>query len=138
MPFDHLRVARPTDNLERIEAMYRLGLGFEVMASFAGHDGFDGVVLGSARLGYQLEFTRQQGHPAPANPSPDNLLVFYLLDRAQWQNACKRLLDAGFRLVPAWNPYWDAHGRTFEDSDGYRVVMQNDRWPAPPAQGGSP
>ncbi len=132
--YDQLRVARPTDNLERIAAMYRDGLGFEIVATFAGHDGFDGVVLGHAQLGYQLEFTTQHGHPAPRDPSPDHLLVFYILDRAEWADACKRLLDAGFQPVPSWNPYWDAHGKTFADADGHRVVLENDRWPAPRGQ----
>ncbi|WP_415750386.1 hypothetical protein [Burkholderia sp. BCC1988] len=24
--------------------------------------------------------------------------------------------------------YWDACGQTFEDADGYRIVLQNARW----------
>ena len=36
----HLRVARPTDNLERVVAMYRDGLDIDVLGSFEGHDGF--------------------------------------------------------------------------------------------------
>ncbi len=30
-------------------------------------------------------------------------------------------------LAPS-NPYWDKLGRTFEDPDGYRVVLQNADW----------
>ncbi|MGO9498573.1 MAG: hypothetical protein ACLQA5_17970 [Solirubrobacteraceae bacterium] len=26
------------------------------------------------------------------------------------------------------NPYWDEHGVTFEDPDGFRVVLVPDRW----------
>jgi hypothetical protein len=36
---------------------------------------------------------------------------------------------AGFRLVAPFNPYWGFLGRTFEDPDGYRVVLQRDSWP---------
>lgn len=25
----------------------------------------------------------------------------------------------------SFNPYWDASGQTFEDADGYRIVLQN-------------
>src|SRR5262245_158380 len=32
------------------------------------------------------------------------------------------------RAVKAFNPYWDKQGKTFEDPDGYRVVLQNARW----------
>jgi hypothetical protein len=30
--------------------------------------------------------------------------------------------------VASFNPYWDRHGRTFADADGYRVVIQNQAW----------
>jgi hypothetical protein len=38
------------------------------------------------------------------------------------------MVAAGFRGVPSYNPYWDGHGRTFEDLDGYRVVLQHSDW----------
>src|SRR4051812_6630535 len=57
-----LRIARPTDDLAAVVAFYRDGLGFEVLSSFTGHDGFDGVMLGFAGAGYHLEFTRAAGH----------------------------------------------------------------------------
>jgi hypothetical protein len=53
------------------------------------------------------------------------LLVFYLPDRPDWQVAVNRMLAAGFAPVPSFNPYWDRAGLTFEDPDGYRVVLQN-------------
>lgn len=28
----------------------------------------------------------------------------------------------------SFNPYWDRLGVTFEDPDGYRVVLQRDAW----------
>ena len=30
--------------------------------------------------------------------------------------------------VKAFNPYWDRKGKTFEDPDGYRVVLQQASW----------
>jgi hypothetical protein len=38
------------------------------------------------------------------------------------------MVAAGFREVPSFNPYWDTQGRTFEDHDGYRVVLQHEHW----------
>jgi hypothetical protein len=35
---------------------------------------------------------------------------------------------AGHKPVTAFNPYWDKNGKTFEDPDGYRVVLQNTAW----------
>ena len=54
--------------------------------------------------------------------------MFCLPDAAEWQVAVRRAEAAGFVPVPAHNPYWDQHGRTFEDPDGYRVVLQRAAW----------
>lgn len=126
----HLRIARPTDRLEDVIRFYRTGLGFDVLGEFSGHEGFDGVMLGWADCSYHLEFTRRAGHPAGTAPGEDNLLVFYLPNLADWQRAVARMESAGYPPVTAFNPYWDRHGATFEDPDGYRVVLQNAAWPA--------
>ena len=101
----HLRVARPTDDLAAVVRFYRDALGFEVLAEFRDHDGFDGVMLGHPGAGYHLEFTRKAGHPAGRAPTPDHLLVFYLPDSADWRAAVERMDRAGHRPVPAFNPY---------------------------------
>jgi catechol 2,3-dioxygenase-like lactoylglutathione lyase family enzyme len=124
----HLRVARPTDQLAAVVKFYRDGLGFEVLYEFHDHDGFDGVMLGHTAAGYHLEFTRKRGHAAGKAPSQDNLLVFYIPDRSEWEKAAQRLEELGYPPVPAFNPYWDILGKTFEDPDGYRIVLQNANW----------
>ena len=123
-----MRVARPTDRLAAITAMYRNGLGLSVLAEFADHDGFDGVILGHPEDHYHIEFTTQRGHDVGRAPTKDHLLVFYIPDRETWERACARMVAAGFAGVPSYNPYWDVRGRAFEDLDGYRVVLQNDTW----------
>jgi catechol 2,3-dioxygenase-like lactoylglutathione lyase family enzyme len=125
----HLRVARPTDRLEAVVRFYRDGLGFTVLGEFRDHDGFDGVMLGHAGAGYHLEFTRKQGHKAGGAPTEDHLLVFYLPDEVEWRRAVDRVIGQGCRAVKSFNPYWDRKGVTFEDPDGYRVVLQNAAWP---------
>ncbi len=125
-----LRVARPTDNLEALVAMYPKGLGLEILARFEDHDGFDGVILGSKGAPYHFEFTTKQRHRAGRAPTQDNLLVFYLPDREEWEDRCAGMLSAGFRAVMSFNPYWDHEGRSFEDLDGYRIVLQNAAWGA--------
>lgn len=123
-----LRVARPSDDLEALLPFYRDGLGFEVLGSFEDHDGFDGLVLGRPDAPYHLEFTRRRGHRAGRAPIEDNLLVFYLPDADAWTSAVARMQAAGFEPVASFTPYWDRCGRTFEDPDGYRVVLQNAAW----------
>jgi hypothetical protein len=123
-----LRIARPTDHLSAIAVMYATGLDFIVLAQFHDHDGFDGVILGHPQHPYHLEFTTQRGHQVGKAPTQDHLLVFYIPNQDEWEVSCARMLAAGFHRVPSYNPYWDVHGRTFEDLDGYRVVLQNAAW----------
>jgi hypothetical protein len=54
--------------------------------------------------------------------------VFYLPDPAEWHAGVQRMRDAGFTPVASFNPYWDRDGVTFEDPDGYRVVLQRAAW----------
>ena len=123
-----LRVARSTGNLPEILRFYRDGLGLTLLTSFQDHDGFDGVMLGRPGSPYHLEFTCCRGHPAGRAPDQENLLVFYLPEAGEWQRAVDRMRAAGFASVTSFNPYWDRHGATFEDADGYRVVLQNAAW----------
>src|SRR5262249_28483910 len=112
----HLRVARPSDDLEALGRFYRDGLGFEVLYQFRNHDGFDGVMLGRRGAAYHLEFTRKAGHKAGRAPTEDNLLVFHLpgttlaWSQAEWQAAVARMEQAGHRPVKAFNEYWDRKG----------------------------
>ena len=124
-----LRVARPTDHLEEVVRFYTEGVGLTVLGSFKDHEGFDGVMLGLPGMAYHLEFTRKHGHRAGRAPTEDNLLVFYLPDEQEWLAAVDRMTVAGYEAVPSFNPFWDRSGRTYEDPDGYRVVLQNDSWP---------
>jgi hypothetical protein len=79
-----------------------------------------------------LEFTCKAGHKAGRAPTEDNLLVFYL-PNAAWEKAIARLERAGYKAVQSFNPHWDRQGKTFDDPDGYRVVLQNATWPTEPA-----
>jgi len=128
----HLRIARPTDNIAEVVKFYRDGLGFDVIGSFDNHDGFDGVMLGHQGATYHLEFTSKSGHKAGRVPTKDNLLVFYLPVTDDWNRAVARLQNYGYEAVLSFNPYWDKHGKTFEDPDGYRVVLQNASWSVSP------
>jgi catechol 2,3-dioxygenase-like lactoylglutathione lyase family enzyme len=128
MPIPILRVARPSDDIDALLPFYCDGLGLRVLYRFEDHDAFDGVMLGHAEAPYHLEFTRARGHTAGRAPTADNLLVFYLPEASEWQAAVQRMQAAGFAPVRAFNPYWDRDGATFEDPDGYRVVLQKAAW----------
>ncbi|KAK1761012.1 hypothetical protein QBC47DRAFT_291364 [Echria macrotheca] len=122
----HLRVARPTNSIDALLPFYCVGLGFEVAGRFVDHDGVDGIMLKiSGDSSYHLEFTQTRGHDAGRAPTKDNLLVFYLADETAYDKAVERMQSNGFAAVKSFNPYWDRCGKTFEDADGYRVVLAN-------------
>jgi catechol 2,3-dioxygenase-like lactoylglutathione lyase family enzyme len=130
LPFQHasvaqVRIARPTDQLEAVVAFYRDGLGLREIFRFEKHAGYDGVMLGLPDSDYHLEFTQHEsGSPCPA-PSADNLLVLYIPDAAQFFALRARLEQLGHMPVEPENPYWRRASVTFEDPDGWRVVLCN-------------
>lgn len=124
----HLRIARPVADLATTREMYCRGLGLRVVGAFADHAGFDGLMLGAPGAAYHFEFTSCRHHPVAPTPTAEDLVVFYLPSATEWQAVCDDMVAAGFAPVAAFNPYWDRHGRTFEDKDGYRIVVQNDEW----------
>lgn len=123
-----MRVARPTDRLDEITSMYVSGLGFHILSSFKDHDGFDGSILGHPNHVYHIEFTHHSGTTVGNAPTKDNLLIFYVPDYKEWSVSCESMEKAGFKRVQSFNSYWDSVGKTFEDLDGYRVVLQNAEW----------
>jgi catechol 2,3-dioxygenase-like lactoylglutathione lyase family enzyme len=131
MGISRVRFARPTDRLDEVVAFYRDGLGLEVIGRFAGHDGYDGVMIGLPGDDVHLEFTTHVGgSPCPA-PTGENLLVLYMDDVAAPVEFAERLREYGAEPVAPENPYWAKIGAlTFEDPDGWRVVIAP---PPPPA-----
>ena len=147
-----LRVARLTDRLAEVSTFYLEALGFERLASFRDHDGWDGEVLGFAGASWHVELVaRTDGTPAAAGPtaaspaaaspegslapSQEHLLALYFATPAEYEAALARAARAGASSVPSHNPYWDRLGRTFTDPDGWRVVLVNSPWPRPAKSG---
>lgn len=118
-----LRVARHTDRLEAVVEFYRDGLGLPELGGFRDHDGYDGVFLEVPGTGAQLEFTSGGRHVAP-EPHPESLLVLYVGDEQALQAIAARI---GTDPVEPANPYWAEHGLTYEDPDGFRVVLTPER-----------
>ncbi len=121
-----LRLARHTERLDEVAAFYRDALGLTERGGFRDHDGYDGVFLEVPGTGAHLELTAGGGHGAPA-PHPETLLVLYLGDEAAVAEVAARI--ATDPVAPA-NPYWAEHGLTFEDPDGFRVVLVPESWGA--------
>ena len=123
-----LRVARPTNHLSRIVKMYEHGLGLQKLSEFHNHDEFDGVILGHHNYPYHLEFTYHHGSNIEVIPHKDSLLVFYMPEKQLFTLTCANLEAAGFIAVESFNPYWEEHGKTYEDIEGYRLVLSGLKW----------
>ena len=123
-PAMQLRVARHTARLHEVVGFYRDGIGLPQIGGFRGHHDYDGVFLAVPGTGAHLELTAGGRHGASA-PHPESLLVFYLGDEATVQAVMARL---GVDPVPPANPYWAEHGLTFQDPDGFQVVLVPEHW----------
>ena len=121
-----LRVARHTERLDALVRFYRDGLGLTEVGGFEDHDGYEGVFLEVPGTGAHLELTAGGVHGGPV-PHPESLLVLYVGDEDSVRTVIGRL---GAHPVAPANPYWAEHGLTFEDPDGFRVVLVPERWPA--------
>ena len=128
MPVAHLRVARPVSDLDRSVEMYCAGLGLAILGTFRDHNGFDGTMVGEPGAAVHFEFTLCRAHPVEPSPTPEDLVVFYLPESFKWAERCSLVNAASFKEVQPFKPYWSRSGRTFEDPDGYRVVLQNAAW----------
>lgn len=129
MSFVHMRIARPVTNLELSYQMYSKGLYLDKIADFNDHEGFSGIMLGREGLQWHMELTTCHYHPVKPLHTEEDLLVLYYPDSTEWVGVCARMVESGFSIVSSFNPYWDVNGRTFEDRDGYRIVIQNRSWP---------
>jgi hypothetical protein len=125
LPVVQMRIARPTNQLARIVAFYRDGVGLPVIFSYEDDANYDGIMFGLPGRAFNLEITQHRGDgPCPV-PSPDTLLVFYLLDKQIITRTVARLAEMGHHPVPPRNPYWEAQGITIPDPDGWHIVLMN-------------
>jgi catechol-2,3-dioxygenase len=120
-----VRVSRPTNQLDKLEQFYCDGLGLTKILSFPEDAaGYLGVILGLPGHPYYLEFcTHRLEFESCRPPTQDNLLVFYLETSEDLQRVKQHMSQLGYPAVPSTNPHWDLNGITFEDPDGWRVVL---------------
>lgn len=121
--FTSFRSARPSDRLPELRRFYVDALGCALLGEWINHEGFDGLIVGGPPGTWQAEFLHEHARAAPAVPSNEHLLVFYVADRIELANRAAALGAAGFARVEPNNPYWSRHGVAFVDPDGYHVVL---------------
>ncbi|KUL46018.1 glyoxalase [Streptomyces sp. NRRL F-4489] len=128
-PTAQVRVARPSRDLAAAEHFYVAGLGLDVLwrGTKRAPGEHDLLMVGRPGAAWHLELTRDPDGPREPTPTADDLFVIYLgspVDEAM----VDRLVSAGGTRVPAHNPYWDEHGVTVADPDGYRLVLCSRSW----------
>lgn len=127
LPAAHLRIARPTTDMDAAVRFWVDGLGMTLEGRQPSHEGSleELAFVGWPGGTWHLEIVRDR-QIVPA-PSDEDLLVLYL-DGPVDDDLMERVRLAGGRRVNARNPYWDEHGVTFIDPDGYSLVLSTRSW----------
>jgi catechol 2,3-dioxygenase-like lactoylglutathione lyase family enzyme len=129
-PASHLRIARPSRDLQASERFWVDGLGLDVLfrVDSSAEGGHALLMVGWPDAGWHLELVSDPDGETPAAPTEEDLLVLYLQGEVD-AGVVRRLVDAGGTQVASRNPYWDHWGVTIVDPDGYRLVLTSRRWP---------
>ena len=117
-----LRVARHTNDLEKIENFYVDILGFERLGDFQNHHDYDGIFLGKSGLDWHFEFT-QSGTKAIHTFDEDDVIVLYPKSIIDYNELIDRIERNNISILTATNPFWNENGKMFLDPDGYRIVI---------------
>jgi catechol 2,3-dioxygenase-like lactoylglutathione lyase family enzyme len=117
-----LRVARHTNNLEKIEYFYINILGFERLGGFQNHNNYDGVFIGKPDLDWHFEFT-ESNDKANHHFDEDDIIVLYPSTILEYNNLSDSVSNNNISIITSKNPYWNENGKMFLDPDGYRIVI---------------
>jgi catechol 2,3-dioxygenase-like lactoylglutathione lyase family enzyme len=117
-----LRVARHTNDLERIENFYVDILGFERLGGFQKHNNYDGVFIGKSGLDWHFEFTQSESK-AKHTFDEEDVIVLYPKTISDYNELENKLIRNNISIITAINPYWNQNGKMFQDPDGYRIVI---------------
>ncbi len=122
----NLRIARHTNNLEKIEDFYVNILGFEPLGGFQNHATYDGVFIGKLGLDWHFEFTQSE---AKANHTfdEDDVTVLYPKTILEYNNLVKSILENNISIITSKNPYWNENGKMFLDPDGFRIIISDSK-----------
>ena len=118
----NFRIARHTNNLEKITAFYINILNLTVLGFFNNHNNYDGVFIGKENLDWHLEFTKSN-HKAEHKFDDDDILVFYPTTLIAYNNIIENINANKIKVHTAKNPYWHKNGILIKDPDGYNIII---------------
>ena len=118
------RIARHTNDLEKIKYFYTSVLGFEVLGSFENHANYNGIFIGKPNLDWHLEFTTSN-EVVEFNYNEDDILVFYPEEISEYNQLIDIIQKQNISFIKAKNRYWNENGKMILDPDGYRVIISD-------------
>jgi catechol 2,3-dioxygenase-like lactoylglutathione lyase family enzyme len=118
------RIARHTNDLEKIKTFYNKVLGFEVLGSFENHNLYDGFFIGKPNTDWHLEFTTSN-EVVEFNYNEDDIIVFYPEKINEYNQLIDTVQKHNISFIKAKNPYWNENGKMILDPDGYRIIISN-------------
>ena len=116
------RYARHCQDILKMKDFYAGILGMDLLGGFQSHAGYDGIFLGKEGCDWEIEFT-QSPDQAVHHPDEDDLLVFYIDNKEEWDALQADLTEAGIELLEAKNPYWNKGAMYFLDPEGFGIVL---------------
>ena len=120
----NLRIARHTNDLEKVEEFYVNILGFERLGGFQNHAAYNGVFIGKLGLDWHFEFTQSEAK-ADHTFDEDDVTVLYPKTTLEYKNMIKSILENNISIITSKNPYWNENGKMFLDPDGFRIVISD-------------
>jgi catechol 2,3-dioxygenase-like lactoylglutathione lyase family enzyme len=118
----NLRIARHTNNLEKIKSFYIDVLGFSLLGGFENHNNYGGVFIGKPNLDWHFEFTASNDK-ANHYFDEDDILVLYPIKLKEHDTLIRDLLSNNISIITSKNPYWNENGKMVLDPDGCRIVI---------------
>jgi len=117
-----LRIARHTDNIEKLVKFYVEIIGLSVLGKFEKHADYNGVFLGIPEMDWHIEFT-ESNESASHYPDRDDLLVFYAKNDMEFNQIKQRIEEGQIPIVKSKNPYWNQNGIEITDPDGFGIII---------------
>ncbi len=119
-----LRVARHTNDLEKIKSFYIDILGFELLGSFENHNDYDGVFIGKPDLDWHFEFTKSNDK-ANHITDEDDIIVLYPKTKLEYNKLINNTLNNNISLITSKNLYWNENGKMLLDPDDFRIIISD-------------
>jgi catechol 2,3-dioxygenase-like lactoylglutathione lyase family enzyme len=123
----HLRIGRPSMDLERAERFWTQGVGMSTLYRSSRADPLNLVMVGFPDEAWHIELTHDPGNAHVPETTDEDLVVLYF-DGEIPSGLIDRLCEHGGTPVRHSNPYWNEWGHTFRDPDGYHLVLCRRGW----------